>query len=409
MNNPLKSEGRIKVWFITGGLPPHFSGAGRNDLLLAPLCSANGLGITLVTSRQTGDPCRDIINGVPVIRIPMDDHTISTRLLSPLHIMRQLSLKPRPSIIRFRGFSFRIFLMISMIKLVYHDIKIIVQPAMYGGDDAFSIQKKPLGSFLLRQILRTDAIFSMNTLIRDSFLEAGYPANRIYLVNNPIDIDKFHPLSVNERKALRKQLGLPQDAFIFITSGILSTRKNQSFVTEAFCQILSANNNKNAYLIHMGPTASELAKSGRLYFSHNARIEENAINSLLCTSDYRDRVLLVGHQKNPELYLQASDVFVHASCYEGEANVVNEALACGLPCIVPDIPLYKEQAPSACSVRYAADSPDALSRAMAGLLSDYARHESMAIEARHHITKTRHPEFIASHYVKILRSLTDAR
>ena len=225
---------RIKVWFITGGLPPHFSGAGKNDLLLAPLCSANGLGITLVTSRQAGDPYREIINGVPILRMPMGDHSISSRLLGPLHFMRRLSHNARPSIIRFRGFSFRISLMISMLKLVYPDIKIIVQPAMFGGDDAFSIQKKPFGSLLIRQILRADAIFSMNTLIKDSFLKVGYPANRIYSVNNPIDIDKFHPLPMNEKLALRQQLGLPQDAFIFITSGIISTRKNQSLDHQGF-------------------------------------------------------------------------------------------------------------------------------------------------------------------------------
>ena len=103
----------------------------------------------------------------------------------------------------------------------------------------------------------------------------------------------------------------------------------------------------------MGPTASDLDKVGRLDASHDTQIEENAINALLYSSGNRNSVLLVGYQKNPELYLQASDVFVHASCYEGEANVVNEALACGLPCILPDLPLYKDQAPPTCSVRYA--------------------------------------------------------
>jgi glycosyltransferase involved in cell wall biosynthesis len=406
MNNSLKNGNQIGVWFVTGGLPPHFSGAGKNDLLLAPLCSANGLGITLVTSRQPGDPFRDVINGVPVLRIARGDYTISLRFLGSLRFMRLLSLEPHPSIIRFRGFSFRTSLIISMIKLFYHDIKIIVQPAMFGGDDAFSIQKKTFGSFLIRQIFRADAIFSMNALIGDSFRELGYPANRIYPVNNPIDVDTFYPLSLNEKLALRQQLGLAEDAFIFITSGILSTRKKQSLVTEAFLRRLSTCN-KNAYLIHMGPTADELGKVDRLDATHDARIEENAINSLLCTSEHRDRVLLVGHQKNPELYLQASDVFVHASCYEGEANVVNEALACGLPGLLPDLALYKEQAPPACSVRYAADSSDALSRAMAGLLSDSDRHESMAIVAKQHIIKTRHPEFIAKHYAEIIRSIVN--
>ena len=403
MDNPLKNGGRIPVWFVTGNLPPHFSGAGKNDLLLAPLCVDHGLEITLVSSRQPGDPSREIINGVPVLRIPMEDHTICSRLISPFQIMRHLFPKPRPSLIRFRGFSFRISLMISMIKLAYPDIKIVVQPAMFGGDDFFSIKKKPLGSFLIRKILRADAIFSMNTLIKDSFRAGGYPADRIYPINNPIDIDAFHPLSPPEKLSLRQGLGLPQDAFIFITSGILSTRKRQSLVTEAFLRVLSDNQAKTVYLIHMGPTASELGKLGRADAAHNALMEENAINSMPYASDFRDRVFFVGYQKNPELYLQASDVFVHASCYEGQANAVNEALACGLPSLVPDIPLYAEQAPPSCALFFEADSPDALSRSMERLLGDEELRNSMANAATKHILTTLHPRLVSNDYASSLR------
>lgn len=409
MNNFKKDEDRLKVWFITGSLPPHFSGAGKNDLLLAPLSFDHGLEITLVSNRQSGDLCRDKINGVPVLRIPLGDNSIYSRLVSSLYIMRHLLPKPRPSFLRFRGFSFKVSLMISIIKLAYPDIKIIVQPAMFGGDDAFSIKRKLFGSFLIRQILRTDAIFSMNTLIRDSFLEVGYPANRIYPVDNPIDIDTFHPLPLNEKMALRQRLGLPEDAFIFITSGILSTRKNQSFVTEAFCRMLSTKKNKNGYLIHMGPTATELGELGRLDAARHALIEENAINSLLCNIKHRKHVRLVGYQKNPERYLQASDVFIHASCFEGEANVINEALACGLPCIIPKIPLYSEQAAAECCIRYEIDSPNALSRVMISLFLDGNRKKSMSTAARHYIMETRNPGFIAKRYVEIFKVLADNR
>ena len=45
------------------------------------------------------------------------------------------------------------------------------------------------------------------------------------------------------------------------------------------------------------------------------------------------KVFFLGFQKNPYKYMAASDIFVLSSFWEGFANVVIEAMACGIPVI----------------------------------------------------------------------------
>ncbi len=49
--------------------------------------------------------------------------------------------------------------------------------------------------------------------------------------------------------------------------------------------------------------------------------------------DLKDRVYLAGFRHNPYKYMAASDVFVLSSHWEGFANVVIEAMACGIPVV----------------------------------------------------------------------------
>lgn len=393
----------ILVWFVTGNLPPYFSGAGRNDLLLAPHCEKHGLELKLVTNRKNGELRKSKINGIAVIRMRMgNDHQLTSRLLGPLNFLKNLFLNQRPSIIRFRGFSFRIALMIFIIKTVYPTIKIVVQPAMLGGDDAHSIKSKPFSRFLMSQILRSDAIFSMNKIIRETYITEKYKRNKIFSVSNPVDLQKFRPMGAKGKKKYRCQVGLKENAFIFITSGILSTRKRQSFITKAFLLLLSITKNRFCYLIHMGPTAYELKKLGLADSVKDAIIEEKKIVKMLYKNPYRNQILLIGNQKTPEKYLKASDAFIHASIYEGKANVVNEALACGLPTIVPDNPLYCEQVPKTSALFFKERSLQGLSKVMKKILENIELREKLKTNSREYARSKIDPKIVSKEYSQLL-------
>lgn len=59
-------------------------------------------------------------------------------------------------------------------------------------------------------------------------------------------------------------------------------------------------------------------------------------------STFRDRICLLGERDDVWRLMKASDAFVSTSAFEGQPNAVLEAMACGCPLIVSDIPAHRE-------------------------------------------------------------------
>ena len=53
------------------------------------------------------------------------------------------------------------------------------------------------------------------------------------------------------------------------------------------------------------------------------------------------RVSMLGYQQNINLFMQKADVLVLPSLYEGMPNVLLEALALGVPCVISNIPAHR--------------------------------------------------------------------
>jgi L-malate glycosyltransferase len=69
-----------------------------------------------------------------------------------------------------------------------------------------------------------------------------------------------------------------------------------------------------------------------------------AIRKILLGGGVEDRVSFPGHVNNADLprYYQMADLYISASHVDGSSVSLMEALACGLPCLVSDIPANKE-------------------------------------------------------------------
>jgi len=371
--------------------------------LLAPHCVKYGLNITFVAPKYPGD-VETQKDGIKILRMPRAEK-FYFRILCGLRIISLLRSNPNPDIIRMRGFAFSYAFLSLMLKKLFPKIKIVVQPAMFGGDDPLSIEKKRFGFFVQRQLLKADAILAMNDLMCEAFMSSEYPKDRIFEVNNPVDTEQFHPVSEKEKMKLRQQLGLPENAIIILTLGILCRRKNQSFVTKAFKELFSDTVERNIYLVHVGPTSRDLLALGRTDFINETIEEEARIKMLLSDIAFAKHVLLVGNQREPSQYLQASDFLVHASTEEGESNVINEALGCGLPCVIPDIPLYSNQVPATCGCRFLPGDYLDLSNRMLELILTPELRNSLGQCGRKHILSTRSPSSVAIEYVSHLRQI----
>lgn len=136
------------------------------------------------------------------------------------------------------------------------------------------------------------------------------------VLNNAIDASAYRYNSV-VAKQMRHSLSIPEDALVLGHVGRFSPQKNHEFLIDIFvacCQKV-----QNAYLLLVG--------EGGL----KTQIEEKVQNLGL-----QDRVIFTGVRSDVQDLLQAMDVFVFPSLYEGLPVTMVEAQAAGLPCLISD-------------------------------------------------------------------------
>lgn len=67
-----------------------------------------------------------------------------------------------------------------------------------------------------------------------------------------------------------------------------------------------------------------------------------AIERMICEEGLSGRVILPGYVSQPWAWMRRADLFVSVSLFEGMPNTVMEAMACGCPIVVSDIPQHRE-------------------------------------------------------------------
>ncbi len=134
-------------------------------------------------------------------------------------------------------------------------------------------------------------------------------------MNNAIDADKYLYNDV-VRAGQRRRYGLEGKTVIGHV-GRFSEQKNHRFLVEIFDAVCRQNN--DAVLMLVG--------SGRLETEIKAKISEYGLNG---------RTLFMGDRSDVYALMQAMDVFVLPSLFEGLPVVGIEAQAAGLPCVISD-------------------------------------------------------------------------
>lgn len=135
------------------------------------------------------------------------------------------------------------------------------------------------------------------------------------ILNNAIDAEKYSFCMETSHK-YRKELNL-ENNFVIGHIGRFNSQKNHVFLIDIFFEILKQE--PSARLVLVGDGADRKV------------IEEKAKKL-----EIRDKILFLGVRSDiPEL-LQAIDVFLFPSLYEGLSLVTIEAQAAGIPCIVSD-------------------------------------------------------------------------
>ncbi len=157
--------------------------------------------------------------------------------------------------------------------------------------------------------LRTDCIRFACSKAAGIFLFGRNKAFRI--VPNAIDLSRFDA-ALSCRQETRNALGVEEDEILLGHIGRFAEQKNHRFliaVFEDFCRI-----HPRAKLLCIG--------DGDL---------EGEIRGMVSKAGLNEKVIFVGRKKDVVPFLEAMDVFVFPSLYEGLGIVAIEAQAVGLP------------------------------------------------------------------------------
>jgi glycosyltransferase involved in cell wall biosynthesis len=132
---------------------------------------------------------------------------------------------------------------------------------------------------------------------------------RVTMIHNGIDLEQFHPRR-EQRAAARKQLALPEDAFIIAGIGRLSYQKNFSLFIDVAAAVLAQRPSAYFVIAGTGP-------------------EDQPLRERAARLGIDQRLRFLGYVSNMPDFYPAVDALLLTSRYEGLPITILEAMATG--------------------------------------------------------------------------------
>jgi glycosyltransferase involved in cell wall biosynthesis len=149
---------------------------------------------------------------------------------------------------------------------------------------------------------------------------SGYHVEKSCVLPNGIDTQLFTP-SAASALAVRLELGLPEKAFLIGLVGRYHPMKDHASFLRA-AAILS----KEYPDVHF------------LLIGRGVEADNKSLTGAIQQSGLRERIHLLGERLDTPRLSAALDIFTLSSSYgESFPNVIGEAMACGVPCVVTDV------------------------------------------------------------------------
>jgi glycosyltransferase involved in cell wall biosynthesis len=178
-----------------------------------------------------------------------------------------------------------------------------------------------LRSYEKKLMKRSDALIAVSKYTVNELTELyGINKNKIYVIYNGVDIERFKPRS--NRIELRRELGLDPDKKVVLFVGRLYHRKGLETLLKSVPLVLKEFSNVKFVISGTG-----------------FKQKEESLRNLAKELDIEDHVTFLGYvpdNKLPLLY-SASDIFVLPAIYENFPFAILEAQATGLPVISTNV------------------------------------------------------------------------
>jgi len=148
----------------------------------------------------------------------------------------------------------------------------------------------------------------------------GFDNEKMVVIENGFDLSRFSPDRIS-RAGVRDELSLPKDVSLMGMAARYHPQKDHANLLHA--AVLLLQRHPDVYFLLWGS---------------NVDNDNQELDGLVKTLDLQKRVLMLGLRLDTQRLFSALDIATLTSAY-GEAfpQVVGEAMACGVPCVVTDV------------------------------------------------------------------------
>jgi L-malate glycosyltransferase len=187
----------------------------------------------------------------------------------------------------------------------------------WGFDLMDDVHKNKWWEWATRYTLKRSTFFTSDANVtRDKAVAYGMSPEKTVVFPWGVDLEHF---------GMRNAEGRSNEGFTLFCNRSWETRYGVDVLARAFVKVAQQNENVGLILLNGGSQGAQ-------------------IRQILQSGGVLDRVTFGGHVSQTDLpnWYHMADVYISPSHVDGSSVSLMEALACGLPCLVSDIPANKE-------------------------------------------------------------------
>lgn len=375
----------LRVLMISHGYFPRIGGAERQLGAIAPFLQKQGIDVHIATRRLPATKQFEIIDGIPVHRLPIPGPKAIASLsftLAAMPLIRQLN----PSLVHAHELISPSTTAVAA-KMIFGKPILATLHGSGASSEIGRLKLRPSGRLRLQILYRAiDAFIVISKKIDQELASEGVPVQKRIAIPNGVDVNRFVPVPTEGQREIRSRLGLPVETKIITYVGRLAEEKGIETLANAWQSTHNALTNARLLILGSGPLGGK--------FIEHAGAD----------------VLLLGEQNDVVSYLQASDLFVLPSLAEGLSVALLEALACGLPIIATAVggtPEIITHGSNGWLIQ--PNSPAELRDAFLTVLNDPGLMKKLGENGHRHVVQNYSLEKVAEQLASFYRHLCDER